>query len=333
MRILIIGTGGTIASAMTERGYKASLGIDEILNIAGIKPRSGEIIESLDLLSVDSTLMQPEDWVTIGKAVFEAFGDYDGIVITHGTDTLAYTSSALSFIVRNPPIPVVLTGSMLPITEPGSDAPRNLRTAVTFARHGMPGIYVAFMDKIILGTRASKVNSLGLNAFQSINYPDIAYVKGEKLMIMHKPELPRGEPVFDPELNPNVADIRLTPGLSPEAFMALAKAVDGILIEGYGAGGIPYRGRDLLSTVSSVSKEKPVLMTTQAVYGGVDLTRYEVGRRALEAGVISTGDMTKEAALTKLMWALGHTKYVEDIRKVINKNVAGEISEIRSQAF
>ncbi|NJF24335.1 asparaginase [Thermococcus sp. Bubb.Bath] len=333
MRILIIGTGGTIASAMTERGYKAQLSIDEILDIAGIKAGSGEIIESLDLLSVDSTLMQPEDWITIGKAVFEAFGEYDGIVITHGTDTLAYTSSALSFIVRNPPIPVVLTGSMLPITEPGSDAPRNLRTAVTFARSGMPGIYVAFMDKIMLGTRVSKVNSLGLNAFQSINYPDVAYVKGEKLVVRQSPELPGGEPSFYPKLNPNVADIRLTPGLSPEAFLALVKAVNGVLIEGYGAGGIPYRGRNLLSAVSGLSKEKPVLMTTQAVYGGVDLTRYEVGRRALEAGVIPTADMTKEAALTKLMWALGHTKNVEKIREIIGKNVAGEISEIRPRAF
>ncbi len=329
MRILIIGTGGTIASAMTERGYKAQLGIDEILDIAGIKPRNGEIIESLDLLNVDSTLMQPEDWVTIGRAVFEAFGEYDGIVITHGTDTLAYTSSALSFIVRNPPVPVVLTGSMLPITEPGSDAPRNLRTAVTFARSGIPGVYVAFMDKVILGTRASKVNSLGLNAFQSINYPDIAYVKGEKLIVREHPKFPGGEPSFDPRLNPNVADVRLTPGFSPEAFLALSNAVDGILIEGYGAGGIPYRGRDLLSAVSSVSKGKPVLMTTQAVYGGVDLTRYEVGRRALEAGVIPTGDMTKEAALTKLMWAIGHTSDVEKIREIICRNVAGEISEIK----
>ncbi|ASJ00756.1 asparaginase [Thermococcus gorgonarius] len=328
MKILILGTGGTIASAKTERGYKASLSVDEILKIAGIKKRDGVKLESRDILNLDSTLLQPEDWKTIGKAVFEAFGEYDGVVITHGTDTLAYTSSALSFMIRNPPVPVVLTGSMLPITEPESDAPRNLRTALTFAEKGFPGIYVAFMDKIMLGTRVSKVHSTGLNAFQSVNYPDIAYVKEGKLLVRHRPPLPTGEPEFDPDIDPNVAHLRLTPGLSPEVFLAVANNVHGIILEGYGAGGIPYRGRDLLSAVENVSGKKPVVMTTQALYGGVDLTRYEVGRRALEAGVIPAGDMTKEATLVKLMWALGHTRDVAEIREIMGKNLAGEVREV-----
>ncbi|AMQ18925.1 asparaginase [Thermococcus peptonophilus] len=326
MKILVLGTGGTIASAKTERGYKAALSADDILRIAGIKRRDGVKIETQDILNLDSTLIQPEDWVTIGRAVFKAFDEYDGIIITHGTDTLAYTSSALSFMIRNPPVPVVLTGSMLPITEPNSDAPRNLRTALTFAGKGFPGIYVAFMDKIMLGTRVSKVHSLGLNAFQSINYPDIAYVKGDEVLVRHKPRIGNGEPLFDPELDPNVVHIRLTPGLSPEILRAVARTTDGIVLEGYGAGGIPYRGRNLLEVVSETAREKPVVMTTQALYGGVDLTRYEVGRRALEAGVIPAGDMTKEAALTKLMWALGHTRDLEEIRKIMERNIAGEIS-------
>ncbi|WP_297488736.1 asparaginase [Thermococcus sp.] len=326
MRILIIGTGGTIASAMTERGYKAELGIDEILSRAGIKKSDGVKIDTEDVLNLDSTLIQPEDWVIIGKAVFRALGEYDGIVITHGTDTLAYTSSALSFMLRNVPVPVVLTGSMLPITEPGSDAPRNVKTALTFAVKGLPGIYVAFMDKIMLGTRASKVHSLGLNAFQSINYPDVAYVKGNDVIVRHRPALPSGEPSFDPKIEPNVTYLRLTPGLSPEAFLRVAEESKGVVLEGYGAGGIPYRGRNLLEAVSEVAGEKPVVMTTQALYGGVDLTRYEVGRRALEAGVIPAGDMTKEATLTKLMYALGHTRSVEKVREIMGKNLACEIS-------
>jgi len=325
VRILIIGTGGTIASAKTERGYKAALSVEEVLEIAGIRS-DGVEIEARDVLNIDSTLIQPEDWITIGSAVFEGFGDYDGIVITHGTDTLAYTSSALSFMLRNVPVPVVLTGSMLPITEPNSDAPRNLRAALTFAVKGFPGVYVAFMDKIMLGTRVSKVHSLGLNAFQSINYPDIAYVKGGKVVIRHRPELPSGEPAFDPRIDPNVVHIRLTPGLSPEVFLAAAEGVHGVVLEGYGAGGIPYRGRNLLDAVAGVTKEKPVVMTTQALYGGVDLTRYEVGRRALEAGVIPAGDMTKEAALVKLMYALGRTRDVEKVREIMEKNLAGELS-------
>ena len=325
MRILIIGTGGTIASAKTERGYKATLSVDEILEIAGIRG-DGVKIETRDVLNIDSTLIQPEDWITIGKAVFESLHEYDGIVITHGTDTLAYTSSALSFMLRHVPVPVVLTGSMLPITEPNSDAPRNLRTALTFAMKGFPGIYVAFMDKIMLGTRVSKVHSLGLNAFQSINYPDIAYIKGEEVVIRHRPELPAGEPSFDPGIDPNVVHVRLTPGLSPEVFLAVAERAHGVVLEGYGAGGIPYRGRNLLEAVSKIAREKPVVMTTQALYGGVDLTRYEVGRRALEAGVIPAGDMTKEATLVKLMYALGHTKDVEEVGGIMERNLAGELS-------
>ena len=326
MRLLVIGTGGTIASARTERGYKAQLGIDEILERAGVKRHNGLTIDCWDLLNIDSTLIQPEDWIKIGEAIYESLGDYDGIVITHGTDTLAYTSSALSFILRNPPVPVVLTGSMLPITEPDSDAPGNLRTAIKFAMEGTPGIYVAFRNKIMLGTRVSKVHSLGLNAFQSVNYPDIAYLRGDKIVFRHRLEPPSGETLFDPALDPDVAYIRLTPGLSPDTFLAIERTVDGIVLEGYGAGGIPYRGRDLLGAVSKVASKKPVVMTTQALYGGVDLTRYEVGRRALEAGVIPAGDMTKEATLTKLMWGLGHTKNVEDVREIMGRNIAMELS-------
>jgi L-asparaginase len=326
VRILIMGTGGTIASAKTEKGYKAKLSVDEILELAGIGRSDGVEIETRDVLNLDSTLIQPEDWITIGEALFESFGDYDGAVITHGTDTLAYTSSALSFMVRNPPIPVVLTGSMLPITEPGSDAPRNLRTAITFAMKGFPGIFVAFMDKIMLGTRVSKVHSVGLNAFQSINYPDVAYVKGNEVVVRYRPPIPGGKPFFDPRIDPDVVHVRLTPGLSPDVFLSIAERSDGIVLEGYGAGGIPYRGRNLLEAVSKVSRKKPVVMTTQALYGGVDLTKYEVGRRALEAGVIPAGDMTKESTLTKLIYALGHTKNVEEIRRIMEKNIAGEIS-------
>ncbi|NPA48116.1 MAG: asparaginase [Thermococci archaeon] len=328
MKILIIGTGGTIASKMTEVGYKSQLGVDEILEATGID-REG--IDTIDLMNMDSTLIQPQDWVTMARAVYEHREDYDGIVITHGTDTLAYTSSMLSFMLRNIDLPVVLTGSMLPASEPNSDAPRNLRAAIRFAKEGVPGIFIAFMDKIMLGNRASKVHSHGLNAFQSINYPDVAYVKGEDVLYRISPEelkIGRGRPLLDTDINPDVAYMRLIPGLKPEFLKSVFESgCKGIVIEGYGVGGLPYRNRNVLSTVAEISRRIPVVMTTQAVYGGVDMSRYEVGRKALEAGVIPAGDMTKEATVTKLMWALGHANSVEDVRKIMTTNLAGELGD------
>ncbi len=325
MRILVIGTGGTIASSMTELGYRSQLDVAEILKIAGIDE---EGIDAVDLMNVDSTLIQPEDWVTMARAIHGYSRDYDGIVITHGTDTLAYTASMLSFMLRNINMPIVLTGSMLPASEPNSDAPRNVRVAIRFAKESVPGVFIAFMDKIMLGNRASKVHSQGLNAFQSINYPDVAYVKGEEVLYRIDPKRlkRKGKPSVDTSMDPDVAYVRLLPGLRPEFLRALVEAgCLGIVIEGYGVGGLPYRSRDVLSTVAEISGEIPVVMTTQAVYGGVDLSRYEVGRRALKAGVIPAGDMTKEATVTKLMWALGHSRSVDEIRGIMMRNLAGEL--------
>ncbi len=326
MGILIIGTGGTIASTMTELGYRSQLGVNEILEIAGIEL---EGVDTLDLMNMDSTLIQPQDWVSMAEAVYRNRKKYDGIVITHGTDTLAYTSSMLSFMLRNVDLPVVLTGSMLPVSEPNSDAPRNLRAAIRFAEEGLSGVFIAFMDKIMLGNRASKVHSHGLNAFQSINYPDIAYIKGNEVLYRVEPSkiAPHGEPELDIRMDPDVFYVRLIPGLKPEFLKAVfSSGCSGIVIEGYGVGGLPYRNRDVLSTVEFISRHIPVVMTTQAVYGGVDMKRYEVGRKALEAGVIPAGDMTKEATVTKLMWALGHSRDIREIRSIMTTNIAGELS-------
>ncbi|AEH25396.1 asparaginase [Pyrococcus yayanosii] len=326
MRLLILGMGGTIASVPSEEGYESSLSVEEILRLAGLELKWE--VEARDLLNIDSTLIQPEDWVLLAETVFEAFEEFDGVVITHGTDTLAYTASMLSFMVRNPPVPIVLTGAMRPITEPGSDAPRNLWTALRFAIEGVPGVYVAFMDKVMLGVRVSKVRAVGLNAFQSINYPDIAYVKGNRIHWNAKPPKLEGEPVLDTRHEPRVLVLRLVPGMEGDVLeAALELGYRGIVLEGYGVGGIPYRGRDLLDVVRRVATEIPVVMTTQTLYDGVDLTKYKVGRKALEVGVIPAGDMTKEATITKLMWILGHTRDVGEVRRLMLTNMVGEIGK------
>lgn len=327
-RILIIGTGGTIASTKTEAGYKSVFSVDEILNLAGIKLKNGYKIDRTNILNLDSTLIQPEDWELIAKEVFKALDEYDGIVITHGTDTLGYTASMLSFMLRNVNKPVVLTGSMLPITEKGSDAPRNLKAAIKFAMEEVAGVFVAFMDKIMLGCRASKVRALGLNAFMSINYPDVAYIKGEKILynIPKEKFRPNDDPQLDIKYDPRVVFLRIIPGLGEDVIEAIINTgYRGIVLEGYGAGGIPYRKRNLLDKIKEIAPKIPVVMTTQAIHDGVDMTRYEVGRKALETGIIPAKDMTKEATVTKLMWALGHTKDVEEVRKIMHTNYVNEI--------
>nr|5B74_A Chain A, L-asparaginase [Pyrococcus furiosus DSM 3638]5CBP_A Chain A, L-asparaginase [Pyrococcus furiosus DSM 3638] len=181
MKILLIGMGGTIASVKGENGYEASLSVKEVLDIAGIK--DCEDCDFLDLKNVDSTLIQPEDWVDLAETLYKNVKKYDGIIVTHGTDTLAYTSSMISFMLRNPPIPIVFTGSMIPATEENSDAPLNLQTAIKFATSGIRGVYVAFNGKVMLGVRTSKVRTMSRDAFESINYPIIAELRGEDLVV------------------------------------------------------------------------------------------------------------------------------------------------------
>nr|4Q0M_A Chain A, L-asparaginase [Pyrococcus furiosus DSM 3638] len=326
MKILLIGMGGTIASVKGENGYEASLSVKEVLDIAGIK--DCEDCDFLDLKNVDSTLIQPEDWVDLAETLYKNVKKYDGIIVTHGTDTLAYTSSMISFMLRNPPIPIVFTGSMIPATEENSDAPLNLQTAIKFATSGIRGVYVAFNGKVMLGVRTSKVRTMSRDAFESINYPIIAELRGEDLVVNFIPKFNNGEVTLDLRHDPKVLVIKLIPGLSGDIFRAAVElGYRGIVIEGYGAGGIPYRGSDLLQTIEELSKEIPIVMTTQAMYDGVDLTRYKVGRLALRAGVIPAGDMTKEATVTKLMWILGHTNNVEEIKVLMRKNLVGELRD------
>ncbi|MFA4646367.1 asparaginase [Pyrococcus kukulkanii] len=325
MKLLMIGMGGTIASVKGSEGYESVLSAEEILKISRIKV--DHEIEFVDLMNIDSTLIQPSDWVKLAEEVYKRASEFDGILITHGTDTLAYTASMLSFMVRGVDIPVVITGSMIPLTEKNSDAPLNLLTAIKFLEKGIGGIFVSFNGKIMLGVRTSKVRTMSKDAFESINYPVIAKLENNEIKILYRPNIASSSLTLDTRHEPKILVLKLIPGLSGDIISkAIEAGYKGIIIEGYGAGGIPYRNSDLLETISKVSASVPVVMTTQAVYDGVDLMRYKVGRMALRAGVIPAGDMTKEATVTKLMWVLGHTRKVEEVRELMKKNIAGELT-------
>lgn len=327
-KILLLTTGGTIASEPTEEGLAPAMdGSQFAAYLSGLA--ANDQIQIENLYRLDSSNIQPEEWQGMARAVAGEFCRYDGIVMTHGTDTMAYTASVLSFMLRNIPIPVVLTGSQLPIRHPLTDGIENLRCAFAMAASGRAGVFVAFDRKIILGTRAVKVRTTGFDAFESVNCPCAATVDSTGLnlneIVLPKPS---GNFQLMDSLCDGVILIKLTPGLNPEIFdMLLKMRYKGIVIEAFGAGGLNFVRRDLISKLHKVVQAGiTVVVCSQCLYERSDFTIYQAGQKALESGVLQAYDMTTEAAVTKLMWALGQTDLPEEIRRIFATCYAGEIS-------
>lgn len=329
-RLLLLATGGTIASQPTEEGLAPGLDGEALTDLLPSGVLGRYEITVRDILQMDSSNIQPEEWQIIARHVFDSRTEYDGIVITHGTDTMAYTASVLSFMLQGIEVPVVLTGSQLPIEHPLSDGQENLRLALAMAESGVPGIFVAFNRKIILGTRAVKTRTTGFDAFESVNWPCVAQTSGGGLSWDRTALPPRREAacVLRDALSPRVFLMKLTPGVDPEIFeMLLEMHYRGIIIEAFGAGGLHVVRRDLAAKLHRAAQAGvSVVVCSQCLYEPSDFAVYEVGRRALEQGVIQGRDMTTEAAVTKLMWALGQTSDPEQVRRYFETSLAGEIT-------
>ena len=313
-RILLIATGGTIASRKTDDGLTPQPTPQELLSYI---PDAISLchIDTTQPINLDSTNIRPEHWLLLSKLIEEQYDRYDGFVICHGTDTLAYTASALSYLIQNTRKPIVLTGTQRSIDEDTTDAKTNLMDSLRFACSGESGVCIVFGSHVIAGTRARKSRTKSYNAFTSLNFPDLASVH-ESRVVRYIPYTECQErPLFYHKLNTRVFLLKLTPGMDPAAFAAAGQLCDGLIIESYGMGGIPDLYLEELDKL--IRQGKTVIMATQVPQEGSDLSVYQVGHRVKERyRLLETYDMTLEATVTKLMWVLGQTNDPKEIRRL-----------------
>ncbi len=302
----MIATGGTIASKNTGEGLAPAMTAAELLACV---PEISKLcnVREVQPFNLDSTNLCARHWLEIARIIEENYADYDGFVVTHGTDTMAYTAAALSYLVQNSPKPIVLTGSQKSAYLRDTDARKNLADAFAYcADNEAAGVSVVFDGSVILGTRAKKTRTRSYNAFTSVDYPVAAIVRdGKPFHYIHREK--GTKPQFYREMNGNVFVLKLIPGLGADIFDYLDAHCDGIVIESFGAGGLPdYGDGEFYRRLKGfLDAGKTAVLTTQVEREGSALDVYEVGRRIHSCGrVIEAGCMTLEAAVTKLMWAL-----------------------------
>ncbi|HAE38629.1 MAG TPA: L-asparaginase 1 [Candidatus Riflebacteria bacterium] len=329
-RVLLVTTGGTITML---RGANGSLyPCEDAGKLLEYIPELSMLaeIDILPLANIDSSDITPAIWLTIANAVYQRMKEYDGFVVTHGTDTMCYTASALSFMLQELSKPVIITGSQVPLEEIGSDGRSNLINAVRVAISDLAEVAVVFGTLIIRGTRAKKTSVFDMQAFVSVNDVPLGTIGLAIKFSSFAKTRGRRKPMLRTSLNENVALIPVYPGIRPEIIDYIAGIHDGIVLEGYGAGNIPTSGeKSLIPAISSaIARNVPVVVCTQCIVGSTEMELYQVGRAALEAGAIPAMDMTPEATLVKLMWVLGQTDDMGSIESMMQKCFVGELHEV-----
>lgn len=319
-KILMLATGGTIASKRSDSGLKPLLTSEELLSFVPDVKKFCQV-DTLQILNIDSTNMQPHHWLIIAEAIEKNYDHYHGFVVCHGTDTMAYTAAALSYLIQNSSKPIVITGAQKPIDLEITDARTNLSDSLRFAScEKAYGVSIVFDGKVIAGTRGKKERTKSYNAFSSINFPYIATIQDGHIIFYLDDKHHITEPVhFYHELNSRVALLKLIPSMDSGVLDYLGDHYDAIIIESFGVGGIPtYESGDFHKSVERLVKSgKTVVMTTQVTNEGSNMSVYEVGKSIKqEFGLLEAYDMTLEATVTKLMWILGQTKDAETIRKM-----------------
>ena len=338
-RVMLIYTGGTIG--MIRNPETGALETFNFEHLRKHVPELNNFDYTIDSYQfdppIDSSDMEPPLWVKLVHIIDDNHDSYDGFVILHGTDTMAYTASALSFMLENLSKPVILTGSQLPIGVLRTDGKENLINAIELAaardeqgKPLVPEVCVFFGQQLLRGNRTTKSSSENFNAFTSYNYPSLARTGININYNFQNIRKPAPELPFTPhfEYDPNVLAITLFPGICKETIEHIFNSPDvkGYILRTYGSGNAPQRDWLINAIKKATAEGKVVVNITQCQCGGVEMGLYETGIQLLQAGVVSGGEMTIEAAITKLMTLFGRGYTSDEVRQLMKKSLAGECS-------
>ena len=326
--ILLIYTGGTIGMIENpETGVLESFNFQHLKDNMPELKKLGYSVATIQFdPPMDSSEMGPDSWMKIVKIIADNYQKYDGFVVLHGTDTMSYTASALSFMLENLSKPVILTGSQLPIGMLRTDGKENLIAAAK--ENGLPlvpEVCIFFENDLLRGNRTSKINADNFNAFRSYNYPALAhagiYIKYDLPQVYHPVSRKPLKPHY--LLDRNIAILKLFPGISPQVVESILK---GVVMETFGSGNAPCEEWFLNMLKEAVDRGIVIVNVTQCRAGSVEMHRYETGHKLLEAGVTSGFDSTTESAVTKLMFLFGHGLTPDEVKEHMNCSLIGEVS-------
>ncbi len=327
-KICLLFCGGTIGMVKNPKtgAMQPAGNVSEIIRIFPEIQKHVQLDFKM-VVNIDSSNMSPAIWTQLATTIRDLYDQYDGFVVAHGTDTMAYTASALSFALQNLSKPIVFTGSLIPLNEIGSDGRNNLIYACLTASQDIAEVCIVIGNRIIRGNRAKKYHESIVAVFHSPNFPYLGEL-GRPIMLNEWRKRRRKRTLeFKPNFDSNISVLRIFPGFDPYIIEnVLRRGAHGMILEGFGPGNVPTLDNSIIPKIEKAVKAGvPVIIANQMEKGVTNLTAYQGGYQAMKAGAISSKGMTTEATITKLMWALANTKKVSEIREIMETNLEGEL--------